>query len=69
MGPKVTLVAILMWAWIVYFFFGCSTSSQWKPVTGYPTFNGLSRFEDRDNVCYLFLKNEYPALSCLHKSR
>lgn len=47
---------------------GCQTS-KWQTEAGYPYHNGLSRYENDEVVCYLFLKDEYPAMDCKFKEQ
>lgn len=52
---------------LTIFIGGCSHTSPYKNLAGYPDYNGLSRYEDKDVVCYLFIKDDYPALWCKDK--
>ncbi len=52
---------------LVFALVGCSTPNPWKNLTGYPDYNGLSRFENKEVICYNFLKDEYPSMVCKFK--
>lgn len=45
----------------------CGHNNKFTHLSGYPDFNGLNRYEDKNVTCYLFLKDEYPALWCAKK--
>lgn len=47
---------------------GCTSTNPWKQVAPYPDYNGLNRFENKEVICYNYVKDsDYGTMVCKFK--